>query len=90
MRHNHEISRPPRRGARRACAACRQATRELEPTPPERTDIRRSPSDPAHEPVRIERAHGAAVRASIPGMNARVEVQMRTSAKMPNWWCGAG
>jgi hypothetical protein len=58
-------------------AACRQATRELEPTPPERTDIPKITRQiPAHEAVPGSNARTALLFArEIPGMNARVEVR---------------
>jgi hypothetical protein len=58
-------------------AACRQATRELEPTPAERTDIPKIARQiPAHEPVPGSNARTALLFARpIPGMNARVEVR---------------
>ncbi len=57
--------------------ACRQAPRDLEPTPPERTDIPKMTRQvPPHEPVPGSNARTALLFThEIPGMNARVEVR---------------
>jgi hypothetical protein len=58
-------------------AACRPFTRELEPTPPERTDIPQIPRQiPPHESMPGTNAHTALLFThEIPGMRARIEVR---------------
>ena len=64
-----------------AAAACRdtsrQTSQELEPTPPERTDIPKIAREiPPREVVQGTSANTALLFAhAIPGMNARVEVR---------------
>jgi hypothetical protein len=58
-------------------AGCKSATRELEPTPPERTDIPKIVREiPPHEPLPGGKGRTALLfTQEIPGLGARVEIR---------------